>query len=98
MGKLLLVSDDHLFVWFFSGMSLRSASYASNGFMGMAQLEQQKRIQPLSGFGFAGVAVKATRKQLLALLLKGLRNRRITFPDQNKPIAWPQIYLAKRTA
>ena len=62
----------------------------------IAQLEQQKRIQPLSGFGFAGVAVKATRKHLLAVLSKGLRNRRIAFPDQNGPVEWPVIQLTKR--
>ena len=95
-GKLLLVSDDHLFV--------RSSLVCHYGLPAtpvwgpwvIAQLEQQKRIQPLSGFGFDGVAVKATRKHLLALLAKGLRNRRIAFPDQNGPVEWPAIQLVKK--
>jgi len=37
----------------------------------ISQLHQQKRIQPLLGFGYAGVAVKAKRNVLLALLRKG---------------------------
>ena len=97
-GKLLLVSDDHLFVW--SSLVCHYGLPATPvwGSWVIAQLEQQKRIQPLSGFGFTGVAVKATRKHLLAVLSKGLRNRRIAFPDQNGPVAWPEVYLAKWTA
>ena len=96
-GKLLLVSDDHLFVW--SSLVCHYGLPATPvwGSWVIAQLEQQKRIQPLSGFGFDGVAVKATRKHLLALLSKGLRNRRIAFPDQNGPVEWPEVYLAKWT-
>ena len=94
-GKLLLVSDDHLFVW--SSLVCHYGLPATPvwGSWVIAQLEQQKRIQPLSGFGFDGVAVKATRKHLLALLSKGLRNRRIAFPDQNGPVEWPDIQLIK---
>ena len=95
-GKLLLVSDDHLFVW--SSLVCHYGLPATPvwGSWVIAQLEQQKRIQPLSGFGFDGVAVKATRKHLLALLSKGLRNRRIAFPDQNGPVEWPDIQLLKK--
>jgi hypothetical protein len=97
-GKVLLVSDDHLFIW--SSLVCHYGLPATPvwGSWVIAQLEQQKRIQPLSGFGFNGVAVKATRRHLLALLSKGLRNRRIDFPDQNGPVAWPEVYLAKWTA
>jgi hypothetical protein len=94
-GKVLLVSDDHLFIW--SSLVCHYGLPATPvwGSWVIAQLEQQKRIQPLSGFGFNGVAVKATRKHLLALLSKGLRNRRLVFPDQNGPVTWPEIHLAK---
>ena len=62
----------------------------------IAQLEQQKRIQTSSlDLGSHGVAVKATRKHLLALLSKGLRNRRIAFPDQNGPVEWPRFILPR---
>ena len=95
-GKLLLVSDDPRFVW--SSLVCHYGLPATPvwGTWVIAQLEQQKRIQPLSGFGFDGVAVKATRKQLLALLSKGLRSRRIAFPEQNGPVEWPTIQLTKR--
>ena len=95
-GKLLLVSDDHLFVW--SSLVCHYGLPATPvwGSWVMAQLEQQKRVQPLSGFGFGCVAVKATRKHLLALLSKGLRKRRIAFPDQNGPVEWPAIQLLKK--
>jgi hypothetical protein len=62
------------------------------------QLQQQKRIQPLLGFGYAGVAVKAKRKELLAVLARGLRNRQLHFPAQNGPVEWPAIHLVKKIA
>jgi hypothetical protein len=64
----------------------------------ISQLESQKRIQPLLGFGYAGVAVKAKRKVLLALLRKGLRSNRLAFPAQNGAVEWPEIQLTKKTA
>ena len=97
-GKLLLVSDDHLFVWSSLVCHYGLPATPAWGSWVIAQLEQQKRIQPLAGFGFDGVAVKATRKQLLALLSKGLRSKRIGFPDQNGPVPWPEIRLAKWAA
>jgi hypothetical protein len=97
-GKLLLVSDDRLFVWSSLVCHYGLPATPEWGSWVIAQLQQQKRIQPLSGFGFDGVAVKATRKQILALLSKGLRNGRISFPGQNGPVAWPEVYLAKWTA
>jgi hypothetical protein len=95
-GKLLLVSDDHLFIWSSLVCHYGLAATPVWGSWVIAQLEQQKKVQPLSGFGFDGVAVKATRKHLLALLSKGLRNRRIAFPDQNGPVQWPAIQLIKK--
>ena len=64
----------------------------------ISQLQQQKRIQPLPGFGYAGMAVKAKRKELLALLRKGLRSNRLAFPAQNGAIEWPEVQLTKNTA
>ena len=95
-GKLLLVSDDPLFIWSSLVCHYGLPATPDWGSWVIAQLEQQKRIQPLSGFGFDGVAIKGTRKHLLALLSKGLRNRRIAFPDQNGPVEWPVIQLTKR--
>ena len=46
----------------------------------LAQLCRERRIQPLSGFGYAGVAVKANRKYLLCLLRRGLRGKQLVLP------------------
>ena len=48
-----------------------------------SQLQHQKRIQHLASIGYAGVAVKAKRKELLALLRRGLRSKKLAFPAQN---------------
>jgi len=61
----------------------------------ISQLDAQKRIQPLVGFGYDGVAVTATRKQLLAMLSRVLRTRNLVFPSENGPVEWPPIHLAK---
>jgi hypothetical protein len=97
-GKLLLVSDDQLFVW--SSLVCRyglPATPAWGPWM-ISQLQQQKRIQPLPGFGYAGVAVKAKRKELLALLRRGLRSKKLAFPAHNGAVEWPDIQLIKKAA
>ena len=59
------------------------------------QLRQQKRIEKLPGFGYCGVAVQATRKQLLALLCRGLRGKQLIFPEENGAVEWPEIHLVR---
>ena len=59
----------------------------------ISQLQQQKRIQPLPGFGYAGVAVKAKRKELLALLARGCEIGSSRFPPKTGPVEWPEIQL-----
>jgi hypothetical protein len=97
-GKLLLVSDDHLFIWSSLVCHYGLPATPDWGSWMISQLQQQKRIQPLSTFGYAGVAVKAKRKELLALLRKGLRSNRLAFPIQNGAVEWPEIQLIKKTA
>ena len=97
-GKLLLVSDDHLFIWSSLVCHYGLPATPEWGPWIIAQLQQQKRIQPLAGFGYAGVLVKAKRKELLALLRRGLRTHQLTFPLANGPVEWPEIGLAKRAA
>ena len=96
-GKLLLVSDDQLFLW----SSLRHYGLPGTPEWGpwmISQLQQQKRIQILNGFGYAGVAVKAKRKELLALLRRGLRSNKLAYPAQNGAVEWPETQLIKKTA
>jgi hypothetical protein len=96
-GKLLLISDDQSFIW--SSLVRHYGLPATPEWDRIiSQLHQQKRIQPLPAFGYAGMAVKAKRKELLALLRKGLRSNRLAFPAQNGAVEWPEIRLIKKTA
>ena len=97
-GRLLLVSDDHSFVWSSLVCHYGLPATPDWGPWVISQLQQQKRIQPLIGFGYAGVAVKAKRKELLALLRRGLRSKKLAFPTGNGAVEWPEVYLAKKTA
>jgi len=97
-GRLLLVSDDHSFVWSSLVCHYGLPATPDWGPWVISQLQQLKRIQPLIGFGYAGVAVKAKRKELLALLRRGLRSRKLAFPTGNGAVEWPEVYLAKKTA
>ena len=95
-GKLLLSSDDQLFIW--SSLVCHYGLPASPewGSWMISQLQQQKRIQTLPSFGYAGVVVKAKRKELLALLRRGLRSKQLAFPAQNGAVEWPDIQLIKK--
>ena len=97
-GKLLLVNDDQLFVWSSLVCHYGLPATPDWGPWLISQLQQQKRIQQLPGFGYAGVAIKAKRKELLALLRRGLRSKKLAFPLRNGAVEWPAIYLAKQTA
>lgn len=94
-GKLLLVSDDEMFIWSSLVCHYGLPATPEWGPWIISQLRRDRRIQPLPGFGYNGVAVKATRKQLLVLLRKGLRSGHLMFPLTNGPIEWPEIQLLK---
>ena len=93
--KLLLVSADETFIWSSLVRQYGLPATPEWGPWMIAQLESHKRIQPLPGFGYYGVAVKATRKQLLALLSKGLRSQQLRFPSRNVAVEWPEMQLTK---
>ena len=95
-GKLLLVSDDHVFIWSSLVCHYGLPATPEWGPWMILQLQQQKRIQPLRGFGYAGVAVTAKRKHLLALLRRGLHSRQLAFPAHNGAVEWPEIHLVKK--
>jgi hypothetical protein len=97
-GKLLLVSDDPPFIWSSLVCHYGLPATPAWGPWLISQLEQQKRIQQLLGFGYAGVAVKAKRKELLALLRRGLRNHQLEFPPSNGAVKWPEIRLVKNAS
>jgi hypothetical protein len=95
-GKLLLISDDTAFIWSSLVRHYGLPATPEWGPWTIAQLRQQKRIHELPSFGYSGVAVKATRKELLALLRRGLRGRTLTFPALNGAVEWPELHLTKK--
>ena len=97
-GNLLLVSDDPLFIWSSLVCHYGLPTTPEWGPWVISQLQQQKRIQSLPAFGYAGVAIKAKRKELLALLRRGLRNHQLAFPPSNGAVEWPEIRLVKKAA
>lgn len=97
-GKLLLVSDEEMFIWSSLVRHYGLPATPEWGPWTLSQLRRDKRIQPLPGFGYEGVAIKATRKQLLMLLRGGLRSKQLIFPPENGPVQWPDIQLTKRIA
>src|SRR5260370_16868324 len=92
-GKLLLVSNDDTFIWSSLVSHYGLPATPEWGPWMLAELRSQKRIHSLPGFGYQGIAIRATRKQLLALLSRGLRNRHLGFPSRNHPLEWASIRL-----
>ncbi len=97
-GKLLLVSNDEMFIWSSLVRHYGLPATPDWGSWILSQLRRDKRIQPLPGFGYEGVAIKATRKHLLMLLRRGLRSKQLIFPPENRPVEWPEIQLTKKIA
>ncbi len=95
-GKLLLVSDDELFIWSSLVRHYGLPATPEWGTWMLSQLGRERRVHPLLGFGYGGVRVSATRKYLLNLLRKGLRGRHLIFPPENRPVEWPEIQLTKK--
>src|SRR5438128_1340821 len=94
-GKLLLVSDDDTLIWSALVSHYGLPATPEWGSWMLAELRSQKRIHALSGFRYEGVAITGTRKQLLALLSRGLRTRNLRFPSENGAVEWSRIQLAK---
>lgn len=97
-GKLLLISDEHAFLWASAARHYGLPATPEWGTWVMAQLRQQKRIHELPSFGYAGVVLEATRKEMLALLRQGLRTQKLRFPECNGAVEWPDIHLIKDLA
>src|SRR3974390_224718 len=95
-GKLLLVSDNQFFIWSSLVCHYGLPATPAWGSWMISQLQQQKRIQPLPGFGYSGVVIKAKRKELLALLRRGLRSKKLAFPAHHGGVEWPDIQLIKK--
>jgi hypothetical protein len=92
-GKVILISDDPRFIWSSLVRHWGLPATPEWGPWMIAQLRQQKRVHQLPSFGYSGVAVKATRKELLALLVRGLRTKNLRFPECNGAVEWPELPL-----
>ena len=68
------------------------------GSLNAGQRQAMSHSQTQCAFGYAGVVVKATRKQLSALLRLGLRSKQLAFPARNGAVQGRQIQLIKKTA
>jgi hypothetical protein len=93
--KLLLVNDDDMFIWSSLVCHYGLPATPEWGAWILGQLNRDRRIQPLPGFGYNGVVVRASRKYLLVLLRRGLRSQQLRFPDKNGPVEWPEVHLRK---
>lgn len=94
-GKVLLMSSDDTFIWSSLVSHYGLPATPEWGPWMLAELRSQKHIHDLPGFGYEGVAITGTRKQLLALLSRGLRNRQLHFPRKNGAVEWPSLVLAR---
>jgi hypothetical protein len=94
-AKLLLVSSDDTFIWSSLAGHYGLPATPEWGPWMLAELRSHRRIHSLPGFGYQAVAITGTRKQLLALLSRGLQKKNLKFPAQNGPVNWPEIRLAK---
>jgi hypothetical protein len=97
-GKVILIGADPVFIWSSLVRHYGLPATPDWGPWVVSQLRQQKRIQDLPSFGYSGVAVKATRKELLALLCRGLRGKQLMFPEYNGAVHWAEQELVRKQA
>ncbi len=86
--RLLLISDEPAFVWSSLVLHFGLPAVPEWADWSLAELNSKKKIQPLMGFGYTGVAVKANRQELLKLIEYGLRKKELVFPARNGPVQW----------
>jgi len=86
--RLLLVSDEPAFVW--SSLVLHFGLPALPDWADwfLSELRSRKRMQPMMGFGYKGIAVRTNRQELLKLIEQGLRTKELRFPAANGAVQW----------
>ena len=84
--RLLLISDEPAFVW--SSLVLHFGLPAVPAWADwfLSELYSRKRMQPMVGFGYTGVAVKTNRQEMLKLIEQGLRKKELVIPPQSGPV------------
>jgi hypothetical protein len=58
-------------------------------------LRAAKKMSRLEAIGCNPVSIQATREDLLQHIAKGLREGRLSFPEQNGPVVWPAYSLSQ---
>ena len=86
--RLLLIGDEPAFVWSSLVLHFGLPAVAAWADSFLAELNARKRMQPMMGFGYRGIAVKTNREEMLKLIELGLRKRKIAFPPANGPVSW----------
>jgi hypothetical protein len=86
--RLLLISDEPAFVWSSLVLHFGLPAVPEWADWSLTDLNSKKKIQPLMGFGYTGIAVKTNRQELLRLIEQGLRKKELIFPNQNGPVQW----------
>jgi hypothetical protein len=88
LDRLLLISNEPAFVWSSLVLHFGLPAVPEWADWSLADLKSKKKIQPLMGFGYTGVAVKTNRQESLKLIEHGLRKTALIFPDRNGPVQW----------
>ena len=84
--RLLLVVDEAAFVWSSLVLHFGLPAVPEWADWFLSELLSRKRMQPMMGFGYTGIAVKTNRQELLKLIEQGLRNKELVLPTQNGPV------------
>jgi hypothetical protein len=86
--RLLLISGEPAFVWSSLVLHFGLPAVPEWADWCLTELNSKKKLQPLMGFGYTGVAVKTNRQELLRLIEFGLRKKELIFPNRNGPVRW----------
>ncbi len=86
--RLLLMANEPAFVWSSLVMHFGLPALPEWVDWFLAELHSRKRMQPLMGFGYTGVAIKTNRDELLKLVELGLRRKKLILPECNGPVQW----------
>ncbi len=86
--RLLLIANEPAFVWSSLVLHFGLPAVPEWADWFLAELNSRKKMQPMMGFGYTGIAVKTNRQELLKMAEHGLRRKKLAFPSQNGPVHW----------
>lgn len=61
----------------------------------VAELRRAKVLEPLIGIGCTPVLVKGGKGLFMNCVSRGLRSRKLIFPENNGPVLWPSFPIAE---